>query len=238
MTPTQITFKEYGSIVRADTPDSEGGGTWLRPSVYRDPVRVAREYAAEYTAIAEALEAHGKLIGALEHAYETCGQASNEAGIRAILAHLDGLGLLGRPVPEGGKVLTAQQLEDIRSLVGINGVIHASVRQETSRRLRVSLDPWSLPPQPVERCRCGVLEDEPSDGCEWHSARAEKAAEPEQWSKWQDVPEGVTFKTDKVPGVTWNRGYKIAVTTNARGRAPGDLNEYGPFVRVEEGEQA
>ena len=88
----------------------------------------------------------------------------------SVLAKLKADGLL---VPEDGKALTAQQWEDVRSLVGINGEIHARVRQQTSRRLRQSIDPWYTAPEPVDRCRCGVLEDEPSDGCEWHTARAE-----------------------------------------------------------------
>ena len=157
------------------------------------------------------------------------GDDCRRAGIRIVLAKLEAD---GRLVPAGGKALTAEQWDDVKQSIDISSI------GPFRRRLRTLVEEEekaARSPQPAsaDRCRCGVLEDEPSDGCEWHAARAERAAE--SWATWQEVPEGVTFRTDKVRGATWNRARTIAVTTNACGRTPGGLNAYGPFVRAEAG---
>lgn len=101
-----------GYAIRADTRGGVAGGTWLRPSAFgADAVRVARERAAEYRAIGDALESQSKLIAGLERAYETCGVPSNEAGLRAVLAHLHEI---GRLAPIDGPVLDTAQWEDVR----------------------------------------------------------------------------------------------------------------------------
>ena len=63
-------------------------------------------------------------------------------------------------------------------------------------------------------------------------ARLEASSRIESWLTWQEVPEGIVFRTDKVPGVTWTRGYKIAVSSGPSGVGH-CLNDHGPFVRAE-----
>lgn len=46
------------TALRADSPGGEGGGTWIRPQMWRDPAGVARQRAAEYLALAEYMDAH------------------------------------------------------------------------------------------------------------------------------------------------------------------------------------
>ena len=85
--------------------------------------------------------------------------------------------------------------------------------------------------KPVERCRCGVLEDEPSEDCEWH------AAEPEWWATWQEVPYGVAVAFPGRQGQTLEKIVLHNIGDDPCCASLDGSRLVGRFVRAEAGEQ-
>ena len=196
MTQETITADEYR--IAAKVADAEGD-TDLSAILKQRAIHVAAQDAYTNELVQSVLDTWLTVEGATSLSWWT----TQVTGItRTVLAKLDAD---GRLVPNGGRALTAQEWSGWRENVvawkeradtasgsaaeawgaGFDaGFEYAGNQSGPTGIFRDPplnpYEPETYTAKPVDRCRCGVLEDEPSDGCESHAAAAEKAAPPLQ----------------------------------------------------------
>ncbi|MCA1008979.1 hypothetical protein LCL87_24985 [Rhodococcus hoagii] len=156
-------------------------------------------------------------------AWESLSAESREIKVACARAGLDRLAADGRLLPEGGTVLTEEQVANLRWLmaqyVGFDGDIDCPPY--------ASLDALFTPP-------AVSVPDSGPDGT------------PEKpWPTWQDVPEGVKYRSrdehgDVIGNWWWWNQKGIRYTENECGHPRASktseermTNHYAPFVRVD-----
>ncbi|NKS52547.1 hypothetical protein GS500_04620 [Rhodococcus hoagii] len=220
MTDT-ITAEEYrtaAKVLLSEAFSKACGGyaaeaSWCGKEADRLEAEAARDEEAER--LAEVYRVAFKAASA--------GNAPNSWAVAGIRAVLDQLAADGRLLPEGGTVLTEEQAEDVRWLLGLlSDMSFTADRENESYKRLVAL----FTPPAVS------VPDSGPDGT------------PEKpWPTWQDVPEGVRYTDQADPNAVdgwWvNRGgQRFSVNRRdghefASALSDSKMQRLAPFVRVD-----